>query len=181
MRLFQYQATEFLTSSNKYPITKLEALMNRTADSCHRSQTSASSCESMLSTDFSVNTEITDPASIHASRKAWMKHPLKALLEQGTFLSWVLRVTASPLGHKGTKPGLFWSHVKSPPLQHHCSPFTTPPSFTPEHSHGQMFITLVSPSNYFAGVVGVASGRSLSTHTNTGLGCCVFGQIIKCN
>lgn len=79
MTLLQSQAIEFLTSSNKYPIIKLEALMNRTADSCHRSQTSASSHESMLSTDFSVNAEITDPASIHASRKAWMKHPLKVL------------------------------------------------------------------------------------------------------
>lgn len=181
MTLFQSQAVEFLTSSNKYPIIKLEALTNKTADSCHRSQTSASLCESTLSKDFSVNTEITNPALIHASRKVWMRHLLKLLPWARDFPELGTHSHCLSLGTQGHEAWviLVSRGVKSPPLQCHWSPFTTP--FTPEHSHGQMFITLVSPSNYFAGVVGVAFGRHLSTHTNTGLGCCVFGQINKCN
>lgn len=51
-------------------------------------------------------------------QKAWMKHLLKSLVEWGTFLSWVLRVTASPLGHIKGWVILVSCAVKSPPPQH---------------------------------------------------------------
>lgn len=117
-----------------------------------------------------------NPASIHASRKPWMKHLLKPLPWARDFPELGAQGHCLFLGTRG-HPSLGYFNL----MFSHWSPFTTPRSFTPQHSHGQMFITLVSPSNYFAGVVGVAFGRHLSTHTNTGLGCCVFGQINKCN
>lgn len=60
---------------NKHAVSKLQALMSRTADSHSTVQITASSLRDdiELSTDFSVNHQALIQTSIHANIKPWMK------------------------------------------------------------------------------------------------------------